>query len=77
MGMEARVVGLPGFMETRPKWIVPPSERSIVGLRRSSSPMDTPPVVIRTSATRKLSRNLLSRCPALLHGKLASAIQRQ
>jgi len=48
-GIVANVVGLPGFMATRPKWMVPPRECWIVGLRRSSSPMETPPVVISTS----------------------------
>ena len=30
-GTVAKVVGFPGFIDTRPKWIVPPRDRSIVG----------------------------------------------
>jgi hypothetical protein len=62
----AKVVGLPGFMATRPKWIVPARERSIVGFRRSSSPIETPPVVIITSHCVKDVESLLSRDPGLV-----------
>lgn len=41
-GMVAKVVGLPGFMNTLPKWIVPPSAFTDV-FTWSDSPMDTPP----------------------------------
>ena len=61
----AKVVGFPGFMETRPKWIVPPRDRSIVGLRRSSSPIETPPDVTMTSTLRKAPRRCSSREPGL------------
>ena len=61
----AKVVGLPGFMETRPNRMVPPRERSIVGLRRSSSPMETPPEVTTTSTVRKAVRRCSSREPGL------------
>lgn len=57
-GMVAKVVGFPGFIDTRPKWIVPPKDRSMVGFRRSSSPMETPPVVTMTSTLRTASRRL-------------------
>lgn len=50
------MVGLPGFMATRPKWMVPPRDRSMVGLRRSSSPIDTPPVVTMISTERMAAR---------------------
>jgi hypothetical protein len=64
-GTVAKVVGLPGFMFTRPKWIVPPRERSIVGFRRSSSPIDTPPVVTIASTRRRAARRASSRAPGL------------
>lgn len=64
-GMVAKVVGLPGFMFTRPKWIVPPRERSIVGFRRSSSPIETPPVVTIASTRRRAARKVSSRAPGL------------
>lgn len=46
--MVAKVVGFPGFMLRRPKCTVAPIPSS-AGLRRSASPMDTPPEVTRTS----------------------------
>lgn len=64
-GTVAKVVGFPGFMETRPKCIVPPRDRSIVGLRRSSSPIETPPEVTMTSTLRKAPRRCSSREPGL------------
>ena len=73
-GIVANVVGFPGFMETRPKWMVPPRERSMVGLRRSSSPIDTPPVVIIMSTLdeeltfpmpRRPSRRVCSSSPGV------------
>ena len=64
-GTVAKVVGLPGFMETRPKWMVPLRERSMVGLRRSSSPIETPPEVTMTSTVRNASRRCSSREPGL------------
>ena len=70
-GTVAKVVGLPGFIETRPKWMVPPSERSSVGFSRSSSPMETPPEVMRTSVRRKASRIADSRAPGLFVQMLA------
>ena len=68
VGMVAKVVGLPGFMLTRPKWIVPPRERSMVGLRRSSSPMETPPVVMMVSTRERAVRRAVSRAPGLWGG---------
>ena len=50
----------PGFMATRPKWIVPFNSRSMTGLSRSTSPILVPPVAITTSAS------LAPRCKALL-----------
>lgn len=67
-GIVAKVVGLPGFMETRPKWIVPPNERSMVGLSRSSSPIDTPPVVMRRSTCVRACRRVDSSVSALFEG---------
>lgn len=64
-GIVAKVVGLPGFIDTRPKWMVPPSFRSMVGLSKSSSPMETPPVVITTSTLANAERSFSSRVPAL------------
>lgn len=64
-GMVAKVVGLPGFMATRPKWMVPPRERSMVGLRRSSSPIETPPVVTMISTERMAVRREASRVSGL------------
>lgn len=49
-GTEAKVVGFPGLMATRPKWIVPFKCRSMTGFKRSEEPMDEPPVVRSTSA---------------------------
>lgn len=65
MGIVAKVVGLPGFMATLPKWIVPFSDLSMVGLRRSSSPIDTPPVVMTTSTFSNALFSLLSKAPGL------------
>ena len=65
VGMEAKVVGFPGFMETRPKWMVPARERSMVGLRRSSSPIETPPVVRMRSTFERAVRRVDSRAPGL------------
>lgn len=64
-GTVAKVVGLPGFISTRPKWIVPPRERSRVGFRRSSSPMETPPVVIRTSISGRIAFKVVAKSCAL------------
>lgn len=49
-GMLANVVGFPGFIATRPKWIVPSNRRSTTGLMRSLAPIDVPPVVRSKSA---------------------------
>eukprot|EP00047_Mylnosiga_fluctuans_P018474 m.71467 g.71467 ORF g.71467 m.71467 type:complete len:456 (-) comp7635_c0_seq1:636-2003(-) len=54
-GSVAYVVGLPGFMLTRAKWIVAPSSASS-GLSRSFSPMLTPPDVM-TASTPPPSRS--------------------
>lgn len=67
-GIVAKVVGLPGFMATRPKWIVPPRDRSMVGFRRSSSPMETPPVVTIMLTFSMASRRQDSRAPGLWIG---------
>lgn len=64
-GIVAKVVGLPGFMATRPKWMVPPKERSMTGLRRSSSPIETPPVVTMISTERIAVRREASRVSSL------------
>lgn len=53
VGMLANVVGFPGFIATRPKWIVPLNLRSITGLSRSLAPIDVPPVVKRISAVSR------------------------
>ena len=45
----------PGFILTRPKWITAPMLRSSVGFNRSISPIDTPPVVIKTSTLERAS----------------------
>ena len=64
-GTVAKVVGFPGFIATRPKWMVPFSECWIVGLRRSSSPSETPPVVMRTSTLGKVEARVEKRVSAL------------
>eukprot|EP00760_Papus_ankaliazontas_P038070 PhM_4_TR8844/c0_g1_i1/m.55998 len=53
-GIVANVVGLPGFMLTRPKWIVPPAPRT-APLTTSNSPIETPPVESTTSHLRVYS----------------------
>ena len=65
VGMVAKVVGFPGFIFTRPKWIVPPRARSMVGFRRSSSPIETPPEVMITSTFMSAERRVSSRAPGL------------
>lgn len=50
-GMLANVVGFPGLIDTRPKWIVPSNRRSITGLKRSLDPIEVPPVVRSKSAS--------------------------
>ena len=64
-GIVAKVVGLPGFIATRPKCIVPFKDRSIVGFNKSNSPIETPPVVIITSTFCKASFNSVSNDPGL------------
>ena len=44
-GMLANVVGFPGIVDTRPKWIIPLNRRSMTCLMRSLGPIDVPPVV--------------------------------
>ena len=55
-GIVAKVVGLPGFMATLPKWIFPSRSCSITGFNRSVGPMDVPPVVKIRSAESRPSR---------------------
>ncbi len=50
VGMVANVVGFPGLIVTRPKWMVPLKFRSITGFNKSVGPMEVQPVVIRISA---------------------------
>ncbi len=47
------MVGLPGFIATRPKWILPERCRSMSGLSRSDSPILVPPVVMIRSASAR------------------------
>jgi hypothetical protein len=65
VGIVAKVVGLPGFMATLPNWIVPFNDLSIVGLRRSNSPIETPPVVMITSAFSSAFLSNVSSDPGL------------
>jgi len=52
-GIVAKVVGLPGFILTLPKCIVPLKLRSITGFAKSAGPMDVPPVIrIRSAESR-------------------------
>lgn len=71
-GIVAKVVGLPGFIETRPKWIVPLRLCSMVGFMRSSSPMDAPPVVTRTSALVRAAWRADSKSLELENGRIVS-----
>ena len=54
-GIVANVVGLPGFILTLPKCIVPSKLRSITGFSKSPGPMDVPPVVKIKSAVSRPS----------------------
>mmetsp|Transcript_38358 Transcript_38358/g.56370 ORF Transcript_38358/g.56370 Transcript_38358/m.56370 type:complete len:200 (+) Transcript_38358:247-846(+) len=60
--MVAKVRGLPGFIKTRPKWMLP--RFSSIGFTRSLSPIETPPVVTRTFAPWAIAASsILSRLP--------------
>jgi hypothetical protein len=48
----AKVSGLPGFMNTLPKWIVPLASNK--GFTQSLSPIDTPPATIHERAYKML-----------------------
>lgn len=62
-GTVLNMVGLPDFILTRPTCVVPPSCRSMVGISKSTFPIETPPEVLMTSTRPMAARIVYSIVP--------------